>query len=36
MGKYEIIIENIYYFDAKDFIIGIGQVIKYIMIRQEL
>lgn len=29
-------VENMYYFDAKDFMIGIGQAIKHIMIREEL
>lgn len=36
MGKYQITVENMYYFDAKDFMIGIGQAIKHIMIREKL
>lgn len=36
MKEYQILEENMYYFDEKIFIIKAGQTIKCIMIRQKL
>ena len=34
--KYQITAENMYNFDEKRFMIGVGQAIKHIMIRKDL
>ena len=36
MEKYRITVENIYNFDEKGFMIGVGQAVKHIMTKKEL
>lgn len=36
MKKYQIIVENMYNFDKKRFMIWVEQAVKYIMIREKL
>ena len=36
MEKYRITAENMYNFDEKGFMIGVGQAVKCIMIREKL
>lgn len=36
MEKYQITVENLYNVNKKNFMIGVGQAVKYIMIKKGL